>query len=288
MPESQRRALAPAAARRRVGHSGLARRAPALAAAVMAMLAVPADAAADQLTVAHAHYLAASGAIAATVRATGPLDTAVAIDLNRTVCPARPAEADTAPGVLADGRAHLLLANPPVPGASGAFLLCVWTVHDDGAIGARYGRPVTVPRQPPPAWDPVAGTAHPWWWPVLDWSVPLLVAYIALAWLRRLRARRRAIAAESPWRQGTAHARQRQAGAAAGGGDHDRSEADTIELGDAPGGRRPVAEDAEVDPRSDRASTLVERTGHPFVPPPSPSGEEPPASSARTKPKAGG
>ncbi len=253
----------------------VARRLLASAAVAVAMLAAADGAQADGLAVTNVHYLPGSGAVGASVRAIGPLDTAVAINLYRTGCPSRPAEADNAIGVIADGQPHRLLANPPAAGESGRFVLCVWTIHDDGAIGQRYSQPVVLPHQAAPSWDPVDGTSHRWWWPVLDWSVVLLVAYVAIGWVRRLGRQRREITAEEPWRRGAAHARQTAGGSPQAAGDSDRGEADTVEFAAGSGAEQTVSGHPEHAPRPQAPGTTGERAGHPFVPPPAPAGEEP-------------
>ncbi len=254
----------------------LARRLLASAAAAVAMLAAAAGAQADGLTVTNVHYLRGSGAVAASVRAAGPLDTAVAINLYRTRCPPRPAEADTAIGVIADGQPHRLLANPPAAGESGSFVLCVWTIHNDGTIGQRYGQPVTLPPSPAPSWDPVQGTSHPWWWPVLDWSAVLLLAGVAIGSVRRLGRRRWAITAEGPWRRGAAHARQTAGGSQEATGDSGLGEADTLEFAAGTGAEQTVSREPGHAPRPQDRGMTGERPGHPFIPPPAPAGEEPP------------
>lgn len=159
---------------------------------------------ADTIRVDEVHYLPTSGAIAALVAASGPADTAVAISLYRTNCPAAPAEADTQPGVLADGEPHTLLANPPSPGESGRFVLCVWTVHEDGVVGARHAQLTSLPPSLVRSWSPTVGTDHPWWWVLLGWGGVLTVVGVLLlggARVRRtLKARRaRSLEATGPF-----------------------------------------------------------------------------------------
>lgn len=98
-----------------------------------------------------------------------------------------------APGASADGEPQLLLANPPQPGEGGRFELCVWTLHEDGAVGARYSHTVTLPAPKTPSWNPVAGTSHPWWWPFVGWPTlfVMLVGFalcilVPVALIRRL------------------------------------------------------------------------------------------------------
>jgi len=145
---------------------------------ILGLLCAAARASADERNVTLIHYLASSGAIAATVSTSGPPNTALAIDLYRNRCPARPAETDVAPGASADGEPRLLLANPPQPGEGGRFELCVWTLHEDGAVGARYSHAVTLPAPKTPSWNPVAGTSHAWWWPFVGW--PTLLAILVV------------------------------------------------------------------------------------------------------------
>jgi hypothetical protein len=161
--------------------AGPARRYGPIAALIilLATLVPAATAGADRIRVAHIHYLAASGATAATVRVTAPSNTAVAIALYRDRCPRHPAESEFVPGVSTGGQPHLLLANPPAAGASGMFELCIWTLHDQGAVGSRYSHRTTLPPPPKPSWSPVSGTDHPWWWPLVGW--PTLLVFTILA-----------------------------------------------------------------------------------------------------------
>jgi hypothetical protein len=117
----------------------------ALMAYPAALLALTASAQADTLTVSAVHPSRASGAIVATITATAPADSAIALDLYRQACPQRPRQSDFVPGVITEGEAVELLANPPAPGVTGRFQLCIWIQHDDGEIGARFEATVVMP-----------------------------------------------------------------------------------------------------------------------------------------------
>jgi hypothetical protein len=96
---------------------------------------------ADTVNASHVHYNAGSGAVEATVTAVGPLDTGIALALARGRCPAAPEESEVQPGVTADGQPHHLLADAPSRHAAAGMVLCVWTIHTDGTIGALYETP---------------------------------------------------------------------------------------------------------------------------------------------------
>jgi hypothetical protein len=153
-------------------------------AVVLGLLGAAERASGDTLRVTQIHNLTTSGAIAATVRSNGPPNTALAINLYHGRCPARPQVTDVEPGIGADGQSHLLLANPPRTGEHGAFELCVWTIHEDGTIGAHYNHTTTLAAPTAESWNPAAGTTHSWWWPLVGWPTLLAIgAVIFIVWI---------------------------------------------------------------------------------------------------------
>ena len=138
----------------------------------------PAGARGDELQVRKTEFSPSSGTVIATISALGPPDTAIAVRLYRHGCPANPEGEDVQPGLTANGQSYEVPALADEPGVSGNWYLCIWTIHENGAVGARYQHLVRLPKPPPPAWSPVIGTNHPWWWAFVGWST--LLAFIAV------------------------------------------------------------------------------------------------------------
>ena len=231
----------------------------------------PAGARGDELQVRKTEFSPSSGTVVATISALGPPDTAIAVRLYRQGCPANPEGEDVQPGLTANGQSYEVPALADEPGVSGNWDLCIWTIHENGLVGARYQHPVRLPKPPPPAWNPVIGTNHPWWWAFVGWST--LLAFIAVlvgAGLSRrvLRSsRRRRGRTQDPF--GNPLDRHRgpleEVRQAANGGAV-RNEADTLEFG-ALGHRGAEAAHRQAGAGDTHAGT------HPFVRPPAPGGE---------------
>lgn len=239
----------------------------------------------DELRVTQIRYLAGSGTIAADVESGGPPDTAVAIALYRHRCPYRPAETDVAPGASADGQTRLLLANPRNAGASGDFELCVWTIHEGGAIGARYERSETLPSAPAPAWNPALGTNHPWWWPFVGWTTLLLLvaAFAAVALSRGLIRRVRRRSGEGSYERGPEGARlaelqqvaAHEAARGAARAEAAPQEFDRVATGQQGSGHPASSNPGEGGQAPTTANARGTPSGHPFTPP-APSSPQPP------------
>jgi hypothetical protein len=239
----------------------------------LASLCAAGNARADQLHVSTPVFSRGSGTVVVTVIATGPPDTAIDVRLYRNPCPQNdPPGEGVEPGMLADGQPYEVPALPDEAGVSGDLYLCVWTIHEDGVIGARYQQLVRLPKPPPPGWNPVVGTNHPWWWAVLGWSALLtfIALLIGIGLIRRSRRRRRR--SRDPFGNPPQTAapslneRLRVVAEEAGGAAH--GEADTLEF-DAVGHR---ADGAAQRPAGAAGAVAG---AHPFVRPPARTGEQP-------------
>jgi hypothetical protein len=148
---------------------------------VLALLGLAARASADTLRLSEVHYSATSGAIEVTVTSSAPPNSAIALNLYRDRCPPSPAATDYNPIATPDGQPHQLLASPPQPGETGPFRLCVWTVNENGAVGAQRALSTQIPADAAaPALTLPSYNAHPGWWVLPGWlTVAVMLAVIA-------------------------------------------------------------------------------------------------------------
>lgn len=108
------------------------------------LVGLAARANADTLKVTHLHWSAESGAFLLTATATAPADSDYAVAVTHTSCPTAPNEQDAFHEVTP--QPSQLLANPPA-NPKGVLHVCVWILHEDGAIGARYDHATRIPRR---------------------------------------------------------------------------------------------------------------------------------------------
>jgi hypothetical protein len=170
------------------------RRLPLIAQLIIAVVALLlagcwSRASADTLRVRSIHYSSISGAVEVTVSSRAPSNSLFALNLYRGHCPSQPADTDFRREVNPDGQPHALLANPPSPGTTGAFQLCVWTVHEDQSVGASIEVPapaIPVSAAPPPPPTSTAVNDHPVWWLLVSWAlfaVAVVVVVMFVAWM---------------------------------------------------------------------------------------------------------
>lgn len=146
---------------------------------VLALLGLASRASGDSLRLSGVHYSATSGAIEVTVTSSAAPNSAIALNLYRDRCPASPAETDYNPIAMPDGRPHQLLASPPRPGETGPFRLCVWTVSENGAVGAQRALSTQIPASAAaPVLTLPSLNAHPGSWVLLGW--PTFVVMLAV------------------------------------------------------------------------------------------------------------